>query len=190
MNYLKKNRNIFKIPIKPPKEPEKLEPEPPVDSLEERLRKDELASSIDDEQLRKFTSNRRVVLNVGGVRHEVMWKTLERLPRSRLGRIRYASTFRELLDLCDDVKIEQNEIYFDRHASSFAAILQFYRTGKLHLAEELCILSFDDDLAFWGIDECFFESCCHLRYHQRKEHVLEEIRKEEEAERVNITEER
>jgi potassium voltage-gated channel Shab-related subfamily B member 1 len=42
-------------------------------------------------------------------------------------------------------------------------------------------MSFHDDLIYWGIDECYFESCCHLRYHNRKEIVLEEIRKEEEA---------
>lgn len=118
-----------------------------------------------------------------------MWKTLERLPRSRLGRIRYATCFREIMDLCDDIKLDENEIYFDRHASSFASILQFYRTGKLHLTDDLCILSFNEDLEFWGVDECYFESCCHLRYHQRKETVLEEIRKEEEAERDKTNEE-
>lgn len=160
----------------------------------EEKRREHDAESVyeepDVELLQKFISNKRVILNVGGVRHEVMWKTLERLPRSRLGRIRYAKCFREILELCDDVKLEQNEIYFDRHASSFASIIQFYRTGKLHLTDELCILSFNDDLAFWGVDECFFESCCHLRFHQRKEHVLEEIRKEEDAEREKITEDR
>jgi len=31
--------------------------------------------------------NKRVTLNVGGVRHEVMWKMLETIPRSRLGRL-------------------------------------------------------------------------------------------------------
>ncbi len=31
--------------------------------------------------------NKRVTLNVGGVRHEVMWKMLESIPRSRLGRL-------------------------------------------------------------------------------------------------------
>lgn len=143
-----------------------------------------------DNELQKFITSKRVVLNVGGERHEVMWKTLERLPRSRLGRIRFASCFQEILNLCDEINLINNEIYFDRHASSFATILQFFRTGKLHLTDDLCILSFKEDLEFWGVDECFFESCCYLKYHQRKEIILEEIRKEEEAEREKNTEER
>ncbi len=44
-------------------------------------------------------------------------------------------------------------------------------------------MSFHDDLVYWEIDECYFEACCHLRYQNRKEHVLEEVRKEEEASR-------
>jgi potassium voltage-gated channel Shab-related subfamily B protein 1 len=154
---------------------------------EERTEEEQTSMEV---KIRKFISNKRIILNVGGVRHEVLWKTLERLPHSRLGKIRYAKSFQEIVELCDDVKLEHNEIYFDRHASSFSSIINFYRSGKLHLTDDLCILSFHEDLAFWGVDECFFESCCHLRYHQRKETVLEEIRKEEEAEREKITDEK
>ena len=146
-------------------------------------------SSVDDENppiICDYRNTRRVVLNVGGVRHEVLWKTLEKLPHSRLGKIRYARRIEEVLELCDDFNLKDNEIFFDRHASSFSSILNYYRTGKLHLIEEICILSFHDDLLYWGIDECFFESCCHLKYHQRKDNVLEEIRKEEEATKEKI----
>ena len=31
--------------------------------------------------------HKRVKLNVGGIRHEVMWKMLEQVPKSRLGRL-------------------------------------------------------------------------------------------------------
>lgn len=133
--------------------------------------------------------NKRITLNVGGVKHELMWKTLEKVPSSRLGKIRYAESLQQIKDLCDDLNISSNEIFFDRHATSFNTIVNFYRTGKLHLLDDGCIMSFHDDLVYWGIDECYFESCCHLRYHNRKEQVQEEIRKEEEALKDNFVEE-
>ena len=41
--------------------------------------------------------NRRVTLNVGGVRHEVMWAMLEQVPRSRLGKLATAGTHEQVL---------------------------------------------------------------------------------------------
>lgn len=54
--------------------------------------------------------NKRVTLNVGGVRHEVMWGMLEQVPRSRLGKLAIAGTHEQILTLCDTYRCWGNQL--------------------------------------------------------------------------------
>lgn len=117
--------------------------------------------------------NKRVKLNVGGIRHEVLWKILEQIPHSRLDLLSKAKTDAEILQYASEYNLVDNEYFFDRHPRSFNTILNFYRTGKLHVADEMCALAFRSDLDYWGIDEAYIESCCVERHVTKREGVME-----------------
>ena len=66
--------------------------------------------------IRKYREqNPKVIINVGGLKHEVMWKMLEKRPLTRLGMLAKARTHEDILKLVDAYSLTDNEIYFDRY---------------------------------------------------------------------------
>merc|ERR1712032_1670423 len=57
-------------------------------------------------------------------------------------------------------------------------ILNFYRTEKLHMTDEMCVLSYADDLKFWMIHEINMHICCVDKFHARRDTILTNIEKE------------
>ena len=119
----------------------------------------------------------KIVINVGGVKHEVMWKMLEKRPLTRLGLLAKARTHEDVLKLVDAYSLTDNEIYFDRDPHTFNSILNFYRTDHLHVIDELCVLDFAEDLEFWMIKEINLEICCVDKFNTRRDHILAEVEK-------------
>lgn len=109
-------------------------------------------------------SKERIVINCGGIRHETYWATLKKLPDTRLSWLCDTSS-----RTTTDYDPEKNEYFFDRHPHVFAAILNYYRTGKLHKPSNVCGPLFEEELNFWGIDETQIEACCWLHYREHRD---------------------
>lgn len=109
-----------------------------------------------------------------------MWRTLARFPHTRLGRLAQIHHSNESRYLYDDYNPSTDEYYFDRNPHTFLCILNYYRTGKLHLIDDLCVMSFDEDLIYWDIKEFTVELCCQSKYLDKKERLEEEMKKENE----------
>ena len=136
-----------------------------------------------EQEWMKLRQASRVTLNIGGERFNLRWEKMNKLPNSRLGMVFHAANIEEVMELCDELDFTNNEIYFDRPSKTVHGIIDYYRTGKLHMGNDTCIISFYDDLCYWGIDDNFFEPCCNLQYRQRKENAIDEIFKVDEFEK-------
>ncbi|KAJ6651439.1 hypothetical protein lerEdw1_021012 [Lerista edwardsae] len=157
----------------------------------------------------KLEDNERVILNVGGTRHETYRSTLKTLPGTRLallacqsqGESRGGGGGGEVHPLpplpapppapnpganpggagpldCWSARGAHGgggggatccEFFFDRHPGVFAYVLNYYRTGKLHCPADVCGPLFEEELAFWGIDETDVEPCCWMTYRQHRD---------------------
>ncbi|XP_029101858.1 potassium voltage-gated channel subfamily V member 1 [Scleropages formosus] len=108
------------------------------------------------------------IINVGGSRYVLSQELLSSYPETRLGKLAL-STRDSALDLCDDANFLENEFFFDRNSQTFRYIMNYYKTGRLHVMEELCAMSFLQEIEYWGIDELSIDSCCREKYYRRKE---------------------
>lgn len=140
----------------------------------------------DPDELYAANLKREIIINVGGNRYLLPWSTLDDFPMTRLGRLRFCSSYEEIIQVCDDFDEDTNEFFFDRNPCAFSMIVSFLAAGKLRLLREMCALSFQDELAYWGIEESNLERCCLRRLFQKLED-LEDIRKQEEAQRTRET---
>ncbi|XP_059911202.1 potassium voltage-gated channel subfamily V member 1 isoform X2 [Gadus macrocephalus] len=94
-----------------------------------------------------------LVVNVGGCRYQVSRDLLAPHPDTRLGRLARSGPA-STLDLCDDADLPRNEFFFDRSSQTFQ--------------EDLCAVSFLQEIQYWGIEEVLIGPCCRERYLRRK----------------------
>lgn len=128
------------------------------------MKLEELKLDKSDSNASRSTSRKdRVIINVGGNRHETYLSTLRVVPDSRLAWIGENASKQAEYDP------ETNELFFDRHPGVFTNVLNYYRTGKLHCPGDVCGPLFEEELAFWGIEELQMEPCCWSNYTQHRE---------------------
>ncbi|CAB4060972.1 KCNB1 [Lepeophtheirus salmonis] len=124
--------------------------------------------AADPTAISKFRKlNKRTILNVGALQCNYSSRNFE-------GKLEYSLS----IHCCDSYSLTDNEFFFDRQPRGFKSVLNFYRTGSLHVVDEICVMAFSEDLDYWGIDEVYFESCCQNKFNARKDHVIEEMKKE------------
>ena len=58
-------------------------------------------------------------------------------------------------------------------------ILDFYRSGSLHISTDCCPIAFVSDLVYWGFQETSLEPCCFKRWIECKDQLEWEQAKEE-----------
>ena len=111
----------------------------------------------------------RIIINVGGHKHETHLSTLRNFPDTRLAWIAESPLAHKNCRLMEDGS--PMEYFFDRHPGVFVHVLNYYRTGKLHCPSDVCGPVFEEELNFWGIDELQMEPCCWSTYTRHRDAI-------------------
>jgi hypothetical protein len=100
-----------------------------------------------------------VILNVGGQRFETYRSTLRRLRTCKLANDS---------EMIKYYRPEKGDYFFDRDGKAFTVILNYLRSGELHLPTYICGPALRSEFAFWGVDELDIERCCWQPYNTWK----------------------
>ncbi|XP_075241264.1 voltage-gated potassium channel KCNC1-like isoform X2 [Convolutriloba macropyga] len=126
----------------------------------------------------------KVTLNVGGTVFITFKDTLTRVPCTRLYYL--MKTPIENLHPAE-FDSQTGAYFFDRHPGLFEHILNYYRTGQLHVPRDICWPLFENELSYWGLDHTHLESCCWMvyRHHTDNENTLKALDEEDKNEKLD-----
>ena len=102
-----------------------------------------------------MTSELNVSLNIGGQVFMTSRETLLTYPHTLLGQLASSQS---------DSGSKTLELSFDRNAKVGEFLVDFYRTGELHLPEDVCSVVIERELKFWQIPATLVTPCCWKRF--------------------------
>ncbi|XP_015277110.1 PREDICTED: potassium voltage-gated channel subfamily C member 1-like [Gekko japonicus] len=103
-------------------------------------------------------SKEKIILNVGGIRHETYCSTLKAFPGTKLCQLTEPQGCAKF-----NYDPDTNEFFFDRSARLFGDVLNYYRTKNLHCPAEVCKFLWEEELAFWEIPHAKLAPCCWMK---------------------------
>lgn len=110
----------------------------------------------------------RLTINVGGRVTQVFPDTLVKYPETLLGQFaKNSHKDRLVLKFCDFFDENRNEYIFDRSPIAFESVLNFYRTGEMHLPDSGCPMQWAQELRFWQIPMEWVAPCCARKISQQ-----------------------
>eukprot|EP00794_Sanderia_malayensis_P017976 gene17976-19772_t len=133
-----------------------------ADNGEEIVMPDNQVTKTNSGQASKWKD--KIIINVGGLRHITYRSTLRNVPDTRLSWLADTSAIQSA-----DYDPDTGEFFFDRHPVVFSHVLNYYRTGKLHVPYDVCGPLYEEELQYWGIDDSQVESCCWISYRQHRD---------------------
>lgn len=113
-------------------------------------------------------TSKRLTLNVGGQIFMTTTHTLCALPTTRLGRL--------AKEISGD-KEQEGELFFDRNPEVMNSVLDLYRKGELHLPQNMCGHTVEQELNFWEIPVELIHPCCfkNVDIYKADDEIIKEI---------------
>ncbi|XP_071098187.1 potassium voltage-gated channel protein Shaw-like [Haliotis cracherodii] len=135
----------------------------------ERVHHDEISEDSSSEVC--VPKCRKMIFNVGGTKFQTLRETLNGCESTRLSDELFLNTHYDT-DGC--------EYFFDKDPEMFRSVLNYVRSGKLHLPATLCGPMIKEEMEFWGLSEIDIEPCCWAVYNNWTSTVnaLEQLEKD------------
>lgn len=96
-----------------------------------------------------------VIMNVGGVIFETYNDTLQRLSGTLMTNEQEMASF---------YRKDKGDYFFDRDPDAFKVVINYLRTGELHVPASVCGPALKKEFQFWGVDELDIARCCWTQY--------------------------